>query len=82
MESDPGSVLSVWDELREGALCASWSARQPRSLSSYERAGMGSAGVLAVWNVCELWCWSVPGSLSSVCCALARARGAVQWEQS
>ena len=38
--------------------------------------------VLAVWVVCELCCWGVPGSLSSVCSALAHAWGVVQREQS
>jgi hypothetical protein len=63
VESDPGSTFPVWDEWRDGALCASGGGEQPGSLPSHERAGMESASVLAVWIVGELWCWSLPGSL-------------------
>ena len=82
MQSDPGGVFPVWDLCGAGALYASWSAEQPGSLPGYERAGMESASVLAVWIVRELCCWSVPGWLSSVCGALAHAWGVVRCEQS
>ena len=77
MQSDPRGAFPVLDEWRVCALCASWSAEQPGSLPGWKRAGMESASVLAVWIVCELCCWSVPGLLSSVCGALAHAWGVV-----